>query len=444
VGLGARRSQEVRESPGLAARQAAAALLSEILDNHRPLDACLEAADSPLAGLSLQDRSLARAIVATALRRHGQIETALGALIERKLPKRAGALPSILQVAATQLLFMDVPDHAAVSLAVQSAEADSKARHFKSLANGVLRNLVRRRDELLGGQDAARFNTPEWLWQRWAAAHGTEAHAIAAAHLDEPPLDVSVNGEAAAWAERLGGAALPTGTVRFSAKGRIEALPGYGEGAWWVQDFAAAMPARLLGDVASKEVLDLCAAPGGKTAQLAAAGAKVTAVDIAVSRVARLKENLSRLRLDADCIIADALAFDPGRAFDAVLLDAPCSATGTIRRHPDIPWLKSVEDIASLATTQRALIARAASLVRPGGALVFATCSLEPEEGEDQAKAALADLPLEAWPIVPDEFPGLSPDWVSGGWLRTLPRYSPAPGISGGMDGFFAARFRRL
>lgn len=444
MGLSARRSREARESPGLAPRQAAAALLAKVLGEGRPLDAQLDSASSPLAGLAAQDRSLARAIVATALRRHGQIEAALGGLMERRLPKSAGSLPWILQTAAAQILFMEVPDHAVVSLAVQAAGADPKARHFKPLANGVLRNLVRRRDELLAAQDEARLNAPDWLWQRWVAAHGeAAAHAIASAHLEEAPLDLSVKGDGAAWAERLGGTLLPGGTVRLNAKGRIEALPGYREGAWWVQDFAATLPARLLGDVAGREVLDLCAAPGGKTAELAAAGAKVTAVEIAPSRVARLKENLKRLRLDADCVTADALAYDPGRTFDAVLLDAPCSATGTIRRHPDIPWLKSAGDIAALAKAQRAMIEKAVGLTRPGGTLVFATCSLEPEEGEEQAKAALADLPLEPLPIGDGEIAGLSPDWIAGGWLRTMPQMQPAPGVAGGMDGFFAARFRR-
>ncbi len=444
MGLSARQASDVSGSPGLVSRQAATALLALVLGEGRPLDACLEGADSPLAGLPSQDRALTRAIVSTALRRHGQIEAALGTLIERKLPKSCGSLPWILQIAAAQLLFMDVPDHAAVSLAVQAAEADGKARHFKALANGVLRNLIRQRDELLAGQNAARLNTPDWLWRRWSAAYGDEgATAIATAHLEEAPLDLSVNGDAAAWAERLGGTLLPNGTVRLTAKGRVEALPGYGEGAWWVQDVAATLPVHLLGDVAGKTVLDLCAAPGGKTAQLAAAGAQVTAVDISATRLARLKANLARLRLKAECVVSDAIAFDPGRTYDAVLLDAPCSATGTIRRHPDIAWLKVDADIAALAATQRALIERAAALVRPGGTLIFATCSLEPEEGLAQARAAVDTLPLEPTPIGAAELPGLASGAVAEGWLRTLPYLPPGPGIAGGMDGFFAARFRR-
>jgi 16S rRNA (cytosine967-C5)-methyltransferase len=322
------------------------------------------------------------------------------------------------------------------------ADGDSEAHHFKPLANGVLRNLIRRRDELLAAHHAARTNVPDWLWRRWVAIYG-EATAldIAAAHLTEPPLDVSVKADAEMWAERLGGEVLATGTVRCRAKGRIEELPGFADGAWWVQDAAAALPARLFGDVGGKRVLDLCAAPGGKTAELAAAGALVTAVDISAARVKRLEANLARLRLEAECITADALSFDPGRTFDAVLIDAPCTATGTIRRHPDIPWLKREADIAALADVQHRLLAKAASLARPGGVVVFATCSLEPEEGEEQAAAVLSESPLTPQPISAGEIAGFASEWLNDGWLRTLPFYRPDPGANGGMDGFFAARF---
>jgi len=427
--------------PGLPARQAAARLLSDVIDRAQPLDARIEAEDSPLAGLPPADRALARAIVATALRRRGQIAAILGALIERPLPKRAGALPRILETAAAQILFMEIPDHAAVSLALEMAEADAKARHFKPLANGVLRTLIRRREELLAAHGAPELNVPDWLWRRWRAAYGEDAAAIAAAHLAEPPLDISVKRDADDWAERLGGVVLPTGTIRCRGKGRVEELAGYAEGAWWIQDAAAALPARLLGDVAGKSVLDLCAAPGGKTAELAAAGAKVTAVDISASRMRRLEGNLARLGLAAECVVADASAYAPGRQFDAVLVDAPCTATGTIRRHPDIPWLKRETDIAALAALQRRIFRNAVRLAAPGGTIVFATCSLEPEEGEAQAEWALAGLSLAARPVVAGETPGLRADWLRGGFLRTLPNHQPDPGVSGGMDGFFAARF---
>jgi 16S rRNA (cytosine967-C5)-methyltransferase len=401
--------------------------------------------DGPaFAGLSAEDRGLARAIAGTALRRHGQIAAALGALIAKPLGRRAGLLPMILEVAAAQILFMEVPDHAAVSVALAAAEADPKGRHFKPLANAVLRELVRRRDEILAGQDETVLNTPGWLRQRWARAYGAEgAAALAKAHLREAPLDIGVKSDAAEWARQLGGTVLPTGTVRLDAKGRIEAIPGYEEGGWWVQDAAAALPARLLGDVSGKIVLDLCAAPGGKTVQLALAGAHVTAVDADASRIDRLKGNLQRLRIEAECVVADALTYDPNRQFDAVLLDAPCSATGTVRRHPDIPWLKQEGDVTSVAALQRRLMEKAAALTKPGGTLVFATCSLEPEEGEEQAERAAHILPLEPWPVSEADIPGARAEWFRGGYLRTLAFHSAGTGADGGMDGFFAARFRR-
>ncbi len=431
-------------APGLAAREAARALLSGVIDGRHPLDGN----DLALAGLSAEDRGLARAIAGTALRRHGELRAALAGLIARPLPGKAGPLPAILTVAAAQILFMDVPDHAAVSVAMAAAEADPNARHFKPLANAVLRSLVRGREEILAEADAAILDTPDWLWRRWVAAYGEPvARAIAAAHLVEPPLDLSVKADPEGWAARLGGAVLPTGSVRVTGKGRIEALPGYDEGAWWVQDAAAALPARLFGDLAGRNVLDLCAAPGGKTAQLVLAGARVTALDLSAERVERLAANLKRLGLEAECVAADAFAYEPGRLFDAVLVDAPCSATGTIRRHPDIPFLKRESDLAPLALLQRRLIDKAASLTRPGGIIVYASCSLEPEEGEAHAKTAASGLALEPWPIAAGEVAGLSADWLHEGHLRTLPSHEPGPGIAGGIaggiDGFFATRFRR-
>jgi len=439
---GAARQRSGGAVPGLAARTAATSLLADVVDRRQPLDARLEAGDTPYSALTGQDRALARAIVSIALRRYGQIRNALGLLIERPLPRRAGSLPRLLEIATTQILFMEVADHAAVSLALEAAERDGQARHFKPLANGVLRSLVRRRDEILGGQDAERLNTPDWLWDSWVSAYGEEtARAIATAHLGEPDLDISVKSEPADWAERLGGTALPTGTIRLHGGGRIEEMPGFADGAWWVQDAAAALPARLLGDVAGKRVADLCAAPGGKTAQLAAAGAKVTAVDSSRDRMKRLSANLGRLGLTAETVVADATAYESAEAIDAVLIDAPCSATGTIRRHPDIQLLKGPDDVAKLAGIQRRLLEQAAALVRPGGMIVFATCSLQSEEGPAIANDP-GDLSLEPLPIVPDEVPGLRGEWLRDGRIRTLPCHHASESAVG-LDGFFAARFRR-
>lgn len=437
-----RRGVNGRAIPGLAPRRAAAELLADVIDQRHPLDARLGADDAASSGLAVQDRALARAIVATTLRRYGQIRDALSRLIERPLPKRAGMLPRILEITAAQVMFMEIADHASVSLALALTEADDRARHFKSLANGVLRTLARRRAEITGSQDAPRLNTPEWLWNSWASTYGGEtARAIAKAHLAELPLDLSVKADPEVWADRVGGVALPTGSVRLSGTHRVTTMPGFDEGAWWVQDVAAALPARLLGDVSGKRVADLCAAPGGKTAQLSAAGAIVTAVDNAPTRMRRLQENLDRLRLHAECVVADALAFDPGPVFDAVLVDAPCSATGTIRRHPDIAWLKRAEDVEALGKIQRLLLAQATKIVRPGGAIVFTTCSLQPEEGL-QIVADIEGLPITPLPIQPGEFNGLRSEWLANGWLRTLPHLHAADSVVG-MDGFFAARFRR-
>ena len=254
--------------------------------------------------------------------------------------------------------------------------------------------------------------------------------------------NVSVKAEPEAWAEKLGGTLLATGTVRLAAGGRVEALPGFSEGAWWVQDAAAALPARLLGNVAGKSVVDLCAAPGGKTAQLAAAGAGVTAVDLSGARMQRLRANLDRLHLEAELVEADAASWSPGRTFDAVLLDAPCTATGTIRRHPDILRLKRPEDVAALADIQTRLLDNAAKLLAPGGTLIYCTCSLQPEEGVEQVDRFLSRQPRFARrPIDPGES-GIDPDWVTeAGDLRTLPFHLPGarPELSG-LDGFYAAR----
>jgi len=441
------RGPKAREpAAGTAARAAATALLAAVLDNGRSFDALLEPGALPsFDALDGRDRRLAHAIAATALRRHGTIGKALDRLIERR-PRRAGRLFRVMEIAAAQILFMDVPDHAAVSVALDQLADDRDAVHFKPLANAVLRRLARERDTTLAGLDDPGLDTPDWLWRRWVAAYGEEtARAIAAAHRLEPTLDISVKSDAAGWAEKLGGSVLPTGSVRLIPSGPVEDLVGYNDGEWWVQDAAAALPARLLGNVAGRRVADLCAAPGGKTAALAQAGARVTAVDVASQRLARLAANLQRLRLTAELVTADVLSWSPGEAFDAVLLDAPCTATGTIRRHPDIPWLKRPEDVAALADLQRRMLKRAVAMLKPGGRLVFCTCSLEREEGEDQIAALLADHPrLRLSPVAAEEIGGLTEVLAPSGTVRTLPNHlaGPSPRLSG-LDGFFIARLEK-
>ncbi len=429
--------------PGLAVRQEARRLLTDVLDRGRSLDALLDDEGTAFAGLEPRDRALVRAIVGTALRRHGELHALLRQLIAR-IPEKAGPLMPIIEIAAAQLLFMDIPDHAAVSLAMAEVTADKVAIRYKALANAVLRRITRERAELVASLDPS-LNMPAWLRDRWTATYGAEtARRIAEALVTEPALDLTVRSDPATWAERLNGVALPTGSVRLDEVGPIPALAGYAEGAWWVQDAAASLPARLLGNVAGKRVADLCAAPGGKTAQLAAAGASVVAVDLSADRLKRLTSTLQRLNLSAEVVAADVLTWQPAERFDAILLDAPCTATGTIRRHPDIPYLKRPADIPPLAALQARMIEHAVSLLNPGGTLVYATCSLEPEEGEAHVAATLARLPVTLSPVEPDELPGLPEAITSAGTLRTFPFDLPmaTPRLSG-LDAFFVMRLKR-
>jgi 16S rRNA (cytosine967-C5)-methyltransferase len=437
-------SDETKEVPGLAARTAAADILDAVLRSKRPLDEQLEATD--LTVLPDRDRALVRNIVATTLRRLGTIRYLLAERLERGLPPEAPRTETAMLVGATQILFLDVPDHAAVDLSVRIARADRYATHYAKLTNAVLRRLALDGKERLATLDTVMLDTPPWLMQRWIAAYGEPlARSIAAAHAHEAALDVSVKSDPQRWAEKLKGRVLATGTVRTVAHGQVPQLSGFDDGEWWVQDAAAAIPAKLLGDVRGKSVADLCAAPGGKTAQLLAAGAKVTAVDRSAPRLKRLAENLARLKFEAETITADAAQWKH-EPFDAVLVDAPCSSTGTIRRHPDIPWLKSETDIIKLSALQTRLLDHAVTLVRPGGMLVYCTCSLEPQEGE-QAIAALLERNsgLKRSPVSPAEVGGLTEIVTPEGAIRSLPCHlpDPEPQLSG-LDGFYAARIIRV
>jgi 16S rRNA (cytosine967-C5)-methyltransferase len=430
--------------PGLAARRVAADMLDAVLRQHRPLDEQFDGAgaNAELAGLPDRDRALARALVATALRRLGTLRHLIGLFLEQGPPPQARRIETVLLIGAAQILFLDVPDHAAVDLSVRLARADRDAVHFAGLVNAVLRRVAREGAERLATLDAIVLDTPEWLLARWTRTYGeTAARDIAAANGKEAALDLTVKSDRESVAAQLAGRVLPTGTVRTIAHGSVTALPGFAEGAWWVQDAAAALPARLLGDVAGLRVADLCAAPGGKTAQLIHAGARVTAVDRAPARLSRLRENLTRLSLQAELVCADVEEWQ-AEQFDAVLLDAPCSSTGTIRRHPDIPWLKQPTDITKLAAFQSRLIDRALALTKPGGTLVYCTCSLEPEEGEDIIAGLLAREPgARRTPIAAGEVFGCGEFLAKDGGLRTLPCHFPDPDSRfAGLDGFYAAR----
>jgi 16S rRNA (cytosine967-C5)-methyltransferase len=341
---------------------------------------------------------------------------------------------------------MDVPDHAAVDLSVRLVQSDRRAAKYAGLVNAVLRRCAREGQPLIDEVKSQTLDVPPWLLARWIAHYGeTVARDIAIAIGCEPSLDITVKSDAAQWATRLHGETLPTGSVRTLLQGSVTMLPGFAEGQWWVQDAAAALPARLFGDVAGKTIADLCAAPGGKTAQLAHAGARVTAVDRSTNRVTRLRENLARLGLEAEAVTADATEWQDGASgggFDGILVDAPCASTGTIRRHPDVAWLRQEADIGALMALQKRLLQKAVALLRPGGTLVYCTCSLEPEEGEHAISALLASEPaVRRAPIDAGEVAGLAEILTAEGDLRTLPCHLPHddPRL-GGLDGFYAAR----
>jgi 16S rRNA (cytosine967-C5)-methyltransferase len=419
------------DKQGLAARRVAAGLIDGVIRERRAID------ESFGAGLEPRDRAFALALASATLRHRGQLEAAVGAFLNKPLPKSSGAAAAILLTAAAQLLVLATPAHAAIDMAVSLAREDRNATHFSGLINAVLRKVGEGGRAAFDG--AGHANTPPWLMSRWTHAYGkAAARDIAAAHLAEPALDLSVRADAARWAAELGGELLPGGSVRLREAGRIEELAGFKEGAWWVQDAAAAIPARLLGDVRGKRVLDLCAAPGGKTAQLAAAGADVVAVDDSLQRLERLQENLRRLKLAAQTRLADVFSLSDEQ-YDAVLLDAPCSATGTIRRHPELPWLKTEKQIADLVKLQRRMLAHAMTLVKPGGLLAYCVCSLEPEEGPGQFETPFDGFARE--PVTAEDVAGQAEFITAWGDLRTLP--SMGIGGSAGVDGFFAARLRR-
>lgn len=421
----------------VSARGAAIDLLEAVLGERRFLDDALD--DMPT--LPERDRAFARLIAATVLRRLGELDAALEPCLAKPLPARAYRTQNVLRIGAAQLLMLGTPAHAAVSETVDAAHRRLPRPHV-GLVNAVLRRVAREGNALLP-TDATMLNTPKWLWRGWTERYGEETcRAIAVAHQQEAALDLSVkDGAAAAWATRLGGKVLPTGSVRLENAGAVPRLVGFDAGVWWVQDAAAALPAKLLGDVGGKHVIDLCAAPGGKTAQLAAAGARVTAIDRSPERLTRLTANLKRLGLEAEAIAADAVRWRPSQPADAVLLDAPCSATGTIRRHPDIPHLKSPRDVMDAVTTQRELLDAALAMVKPGGVLIYAVCSLQPEEGEAQIEALLAKgAPVRRRTVAASEVGGLKELILPTGDLRTLPSHIPE---LGGLDGFYAARLER-
>ncbi len=392
---------------------------------------------SPLDG---RDRMFVRLLATTTLRRLGQIDALLKRFLAKPLPDKAAYVTDVLRIAAAQTVFLDTPPHAAVSTAV-SLVKDSLFKGFAGLTNAVLHKVARDGAKIAAGQDAAKLNIPDWLLRQWRAEYGADAaEKIALAGLEEAPLDFTVKDDAEQWAEKLESIVMPTGTLRREKSASVPSLPGFEDGAWWVQDLSAALPAALFGDLRGKKAADVCAAPGGKTAQMVLRGADVTAVDISANRVKRLKENLGRLKLPVKVIVSDARVWaekEQKASYDAILLDAPCSATGTLRRHPDVVCHRTPADVERLNKTQRELLEKMLTLLKPDGVLVYCVCSVLPSEGraiiDDAVKAGIAErLPLAN--EVPAELISQAGD------LTVLPYFY---GDRGGCDGFFAARLKR-
>jgi 16S rRNA (cytosine967-C5)-methyltransferase len=440
--------EELSNADPAAPRACALDLVGKVLERRLPLDSLLEGEES-FRALPSRDRAFVRMLVATVLRRLGQIDDLIARAQDRPDAPRPSVVTDILRLGVAQIAFMEVPDHAAVDTSVRLVAAAGLER-MKGFVNAALRRIVRERQGWMDSQNTD-LNIPEWLMQAWRTDYGEEtAQALALASLSEAPLDLSVRdfGEIPFWAHELEAQILPGGSLRrASAAGNVVDLPGFSEGRWWVQDAAAAFPARLFGDVAGAEVIDLCAAPGGKTAQLAAMGARVVAVDRSAGRMKRVEENLARLGL-ADrvwTVCADATLWrPPGGAGSArfVLLDAPCTATGTIRRHPDVLRLKTPMDMGRMTGLQARLLDNALKILAPGGVLVYCTCSLQKDEGERQVDSFLAtSAPVRRLPVRPEEVADQPDVLTDAGDVRFLPcQASP----QGGMDGFFIARLQKL
>lgn len=423
------------------ARKAAAMAVADVMGRGFRLESSL-AKNPALEGLDPRDRAFARAIGATTLRRLGQIDAVLAPLVKTPPP---GRVQAYLQTATAQMVFMDVAPHAAVGDAVTLVKADEKSEPFAGLVNAVLRKVAD-----IGKAEAAKVppinNIPGWLRSEWSRLYGKAAvRRMALLLATSPPLDLSVKADPDVWAKKLGGVVIGGKTVRLDVIGNVTALAGFQEGEWWAQDIAASLPARVLeqacGGFEGKRVADLCAAPGGKTMQLCSMGGDVTAFDLSEARTERLTRNLARTKLDATIVMADLTEYTPEKTFDAVLLDAPCSSTGTFRRHPDVIHNRRERDITPLTRLQDTLLKHAAKCVSPGGLLLYSVCSLQEREAAARVRKFLKAMPnfglVKLAPI-----PGLDlPEGrIDGGMIRILPSESPD---GRGMDGFFIAVLKR-
>ncbi len=425
--------------PGLYAREAAVRLLHSVLLEKRLLIDLINAEDSPLIDLEPYERARAQSLALTTLRNLGPVDFVLDKFLTKQPPF---ALLNILRVAATEILVDGIADHAAVDAAVTMAKRRQKTAHLKNLANAVLRKVASEGPAIFA--DLPPQELPKaFRSQMSKITNASDIVAIEKAHQTGAPIDLTCKDDAMAaeLAKTLGAQLMPNNSVRLARAGQISELPGFAEGDWWVQDAAASIPARSLGDLRGKRVLDLCAAPGGKTMQLAAMGADVTALDISDGRMKRVQQNLFRTKLKANCVVADALKWTPDAPFDAILLDAPCSATGTIRRHPDLPFAKANFDLGDLLKLQRQLILKAAEWLTPDGVLIYSTCSIFSAEGEGQVNwLAKQNAALETVAIDPTSM-GLDADMANEtGQIRLRPDFWEN---HGGMDGFYVAKFKR-
>lgn len=436
--------EELPAGDGLAARRTALLILEQILGRKKMLDDVLSG-DEAFNALAQRDRAFVRMLVATVLRRRGQLDDLISRALAKGEAPRPENLKWILYLGTTQILFMDVADHAAVDTSV-TLTAENGMEGKKGFVNAVLRRMVSEGNKWGEDQDAAALNFPAWLYEQWMNGYGfVRAKEIALASLEEASLDFTVKDPYAKgdWAKKLAARFIPTGSLRRPAGGNITNLEGFSEGAWWVQDASAALPVRLFGDVEGKTVLDLCAAPGGKTAQLAASGAHVIALDRSASRMKSVTENLARLGLEdkAELIIEDGAVWKPKQKFTHILLDAPCTATGTIRRHPDLLALKNEKDQAGLVSIQERLLKNAAAMLEDGGMLIYCTCSLQKAEGEQQIEKFLKENPtFKRIPVRSEEIGGLETIINSEGDVRILPYHLKE---EGGMDGFFISRLQK-
>ncbi|MEZ6029824.1 MAG: transcription antitermination factor NusB [Hyphomonadaceae bacterium] len=431
------------EAAGWRSRLAAAELVWAATAKGSDLETAM-AANGAFRRLEGADRGFARAMASAALRGMGRIDWALGGMVQRPLTDIEAPVLALLRVGAAQLWLLNVAEHAAVSATVEAAAKWDAARRGGGLINAVLRRAAREAEAFVSAPVEAVW--PDWLAAKLKSALGpARAEALAQLQLEEPSVDLTVRDAADAvdWADRLGGELLPNGSIRLASAAGLADLPGYAEGAWWVQDAAASLPAMLLGDIAGRDVADLCAAPGGKAMQLAARGARLSAVEISAQRMERLRENVARTGLQMDLVQADARSWRPAGPLDAVLLDAPCSALGIVRRHPEGVWRRDPKDLARFPAIQQALVAAAADMLKPGGRLVYAVCTPATEEGRDIVDAAVASGVWRRAPIRAGEIPGFECALTSQGDVLTAPAATETEAPQTRTDVFYIARLER-